>query len=273
MNYHEAEKLLGSSYSQLRCQHTERGHNYIKIHWERYVNLLTMMPPVNSKTRVLEIGASILSAHLHLTYCCPTTVIYHEKEPEWEKRFSELQITSFASDLMRDKLPVQDNSFDLILFNEVMEHFPLHPAFFVRQLIKKLSDNGELFFSVPNFATSEKRLQFLFGKNPQDNMDDQFIYYAHHREPVMKECIELIEKCGGKIIENRWFEGDGDTNLLAIIKRVLFHLYRKRIHYLVHFLLPSTRRYIYIRAIKNENFNDNSRNIVPPLSLTKEFAG
>src|SRR5690554_3941873 len=218
-----------------------------------------MMPPVNSKTRVLEIGASILSAHLHLTYCCPTTVIYHEKEPEWEKRFSELQITSFASDLMRDKLPVQDNSFDLILFNEVMEHFPLHPAFFVRQLIKKLSDNGELFFSVPNFATSEKRLQLLFGKNPQDNMDDQFIYYAHHREPVMKECIELIESCGGKIIENRWFEGDGDTKLLARIKRVLFHLYRKRIHFLIHFLVPSTRRYILIRAIKNEQFKDTSQ--------------
>lgn len=271
MNYREAEKLLDSSYSKLRSQHSDRGHHYIRTHWERYVNLLTMMPAINSKTRVLEIGASILSAHLHLTCHCPTTVIYHEKEPEWGKRFSELHITSFAADLMRDKLPIQDNSFDLILFNEVMEHFPLHPAFFVRQLIRKLSDKGELFFSVPNFATSEKRLQLLCGKNPQDNMDKRFIYYAHHREPVMKECIELIEKFGGKIIENRWFEGDGDPDRLATIKRLLFHLYRKRIHCLVHFLVPSTRRYILIRAIKNNQFYDTPQNCIPPISLTREF--
>ena len=272
MKYLEAESLLNKSYVEIKPQHDERGHVYIKEHWARYINLLALLPPINRNTRLLEVGASILSAHLHMTYGCQTTVVYHELEREWSARFSQLGITAFPVEMMRDPLPVKDDSFDLILFDEVMEHFPIHPAFVMRQLINKLAGPGELFFSVPNFATSEKRLRLLFGKNPQDIMDERFIYYAHHREPVMQECVRLVQECGGLVFFHKWLELNGDPGVVPFVKRHLFHLYRRRFHPLIHFLFPSMRRYIVIRAHKKSSYNNDKTACLPPLSISAEFA-
>ena len=56
ITFTEAEKLLQKSYSEIKKYHNEKGHQYIKLHWNRYVNLLSFMPPVKDTTRVLEIG-------------------------------------------------------------------------------------------------------------------------------------------------------------------------------------------------------------------------
>jgi SAM-dependent methyltransferase len=272
MNYREASASLSKSYSVIKPQHDERGHIYIKEHWARYIGLLTLLPPLSKNTRVLEVGASILSAHLHMTYGCPLTVIYHELESEWSARFSQPGITAFPLEMMRDPLPVKDDSFDLILFDEVMEHFPLHPAFVMRQFINKLAGSGELFLSVPNFATSEKRIQLLLGKNPQDVMDERFVYYAHHREPVMQESIRLVQECGGLVFFKKWLELDGDPAVIPLVKRHVFHLFRGRFHPFLHFLFPSTRRYIVIRAHKKPSHYNDENACLPPLSISAEYA-
>lgn len=267
----EAERLLQKSYSKIKKYHNEKGHQYIKLHWNRYVNLLSFMPPVEGITRVLEIGASILSSHLHNTYDCPTTVIYHPLEPEWKNRFDSTGIKSFAVDLMKESLPVDNDSFDLILFNEVMEHFPLHPAFFFYQLFQKLSEKGSLVFSVPNFVTSEKRLQMLCGRNPQDMMDQKYIYYAHHREPVMEECCSIVKQCGGVIKWSKWLDLDENPDLLPSLKLLFFHLYRRRVHPFFHFLFPSMRKYILIIAGKDPVFKPDDSLCAPPLSISNEY--
>lgn len=271
ITFTEAEKLLQKSYSEIKKYHNEKGHQYIKLHWNRYVNLLSFMPPVKDTTRVLEIGASILSSHLHLTYGCPTTVIYHPLEPEWKNRFDSIGIDSFAVELMKEPLPVENNSFDLVLFNEVMEHFPLHPAFFFCQLFQKLSKKGSLVFSVPNFATSEKIFQMLSGRNPQDMMDKKYIYYAHHREPVMEECCSIIQHCGGIIKCRKLMDLDENPGLLPSLKLLCFHLYRRRVHPFFHFLFPSMRKYILIIAGKDPAYTPDESLCIPPLSASREY--
>ncbi len=272
MTYREADRLLRKTYSEIKPQHSERGHRFIEEHWTRYIGLLALMPPLSRQTRVLEIGASILSAHLFKTYQCPVTVVYHEIESEWKERFSLLGIPAYPVELMRDCLPVENDSYDLILFNEVMEHFPLHPGFFMRQLIQKLSAHGELLFTVPNFATSEKRLQLFLGKNPQDSMDEQFVYYAHHREPVMAECVELVEECGGTVVYHHWCDFDGDPALIPLVKRHLFHFYRHRLHPFLHLVFPSLRKYLVVKAAKKAGFDFARSTLVPPLSASMEFS-
>ncbi len=271
MKFTEAQKLLEKSFSEIKNLHSTEGHQYISVHWNRYVNLLTLMPSINSSTRILEVGASILSSHLHKTYGCPTTVVFHPLEPEWKNRLEISGIEAFAVDLLCEKLPVENNSFDLILFNEVLEHFPLHPEFFLCQLLQKLSENGTLLFTVPNFATSEKRLQLLTGHNPQDLMDQKYIYYAHHREPVMEECCTLIKKCGGLIKFRNWVELDENPDFFPTLRQLLFHVYRGRIHPFIHCLFPSTRKYILILAGKDPTFKPDESICIPPLSQSKEY--
>ncbi|MCX7726444.1 MAG: class I SAM-dependent methyltransferase, partial [Chitinispirillaceae bacterium] len=271
MEYREVEKQLKESYNKIKNEHSECGQKYIKEHWKRYVTLLTILPPLNKDSKVLEVGASILSSHLYFTYGCNVTVVFHELEVEWKERFLKQGIKALSLELMRDPLPVTDNFFDLILFNEVIEHFPLDPSFFLYQLIGKLSENGIIVFSVPNFATSEKRLQLLCGKNPQDMMDKKYVYYAHHREPVMNECIELIKKCGGEILSKQWLDMDGDPAFIPSVKRLLFNLSKLRIHSLLHFVFPSMRKYIVIKAKKSPSYKVNSNDTIPPLSISGEY--
>lgn len=271
MKFHEAYSQLEKSFSEIKQYHSEHGYQYIRVHWNRYVNLLTFIPAIKSTTCVLEIGASILSAHIRKKYNCPVTVIHHPLEPEWKKQSDDLGIRSFPVDFMCKPLPVEKSSFDLIFFNEVMEHFPLHPSFFLCQIIQKLSPDGILLFTVPNFATSEKRLQLLFGHNPQDNMDRKYIYYAHHREPVMDECCEMIKECGGIIKCREWIDLDDNPQLISSIKRHLFHLYRRRLHPLIHLLIPSMRKNIVIIAKRNPNYTFDENRCIPPLSISKEY--
>jgi len=248
MSYSTTEYFLKQTLKKVKHQHTPQGLAFIAEHWSRYVRLLGMLPRLDKNSRVLEIGASILSAHIKFSCKSTVTVLYHEIEPEWKNRFTELDIEAHPVELMRDPLPVEDKSFDLILCNEVIEHFPLQADFFMRDLLKKLNAKGMLLFSVPNFATSEKRWQLLCGKNPQDVMDKNYIYYAHHREPVMAECIDLLERSGANIVSRRWVDFDGDSGFIPTLKRHLFHVYRKRFHPLLHLLVPSMRGYIVIAA-------------------------
>jgi 2-polyprenyl-3-methyl-5-hydroxy-6-metoxy-1,4-benzoquinol methylase len=160
-SYVQAESMLTRTFTALRHQHQKVGHDFIKTHWRRYVNLIMRIPLINEHSTVLEIGASILSNVIKREFKASVHTIYHELEPEWPARFAVEGITCYPCEMMRDPLPVADSSFDVILFDEVMEHFPLRPEFVLRQIIGKLKPEGRLIFSVPNFATSEKRLDLL----------------------------------------------------------------------------------------------------------------
>jgi SAM-dependent methyltransferase len=229
------------------------------------------MPDISEKSRVLEIGASILSNVIKSTWKPFMETVYHELEPEWKNRFDHAGIHSYPAELLRDPLPVPDSAFDLILFDEVLEHFPVEPHFFLRQCIGKLKPDGQLILSVPNFATSQKRVQLLRGENPQDRMDIKYIYYAHHREPVMNECIEMVKQCGGIIEEYEWSDFDIAPGIVNEIYYMLRCLKHKMFHRIVHQLIPSTRNYLFLRIRRDKNFKFDESSIIPPLSISGEY--
>ena len=271
MNYSQANFELTKVFNEIKECHSPAGHIFIATHWTRYVNLLTLLPKLSSKSIVLEIGASILSSAISRIFGATVHTVHHELESEWPSNYRKDVVQCFPAEILRDPLPVADNTYDCILFDEVMEHLPVRPEFVVRQIICKLKAEGELIFTVPNFATSQKRLSFLFGKNPQDHMDPLFVYYAHHREPVMNECIDIVKSCGGTVIESQWTDFSFKA---AAYKRAWYYLRQLRfgnIHPLIHRIIPSTRDYIFIRVKRNQEFKLNVADCIPPLSKTSEF--
>jgi 2-polyprenyl-3-methyl-5-hydroxy-6-metoxy-1,4-benzoquinol methylase len=265
--------MVQRTFDGVKEHHSPAGHEYIRTHWRRYVHLAMRLPALKPGTRCLEIGASIFSNLLVHEFGASVTSIHHELETEWQKRYRAEGVTSYPCELMRDELPVPDNSFDLVVFDQVLEHFPLAPDPVVRQAIAKLAENGSMLFSTPNFAVSEKRVALLLGKNPQDPMDRQFVYYAHHREPVMQECIDLVDRCGGIVFDSEWSEFDVATGLRSSVWELLRHLRHGRIHRLAHFFLPSTRAYLFLHIGRKKGSRFDSEKNLLPLSTTGEFSG
>ncbi len=270
--YVEAEGLLKRTFEEVKHQHaTEAGRDFIRRHWSRYVHIIQALPEIPHGARILEIGASIMSNVLKSRFGAEMHAAYHELETEWPDRFRPAGIHAVPVELMRDPLPFDPGTFDLILFDEVVEHFPLSPEFFFKQIFRLLKPEGQLVFSVPNFATGEHRWQMLRGLNPQDHMDARFIYYAHHREPVMTDCLGWIRASGGKVLESRWSDYFPPAGIFATLWTALRYLRHLEFHRIAPMFFPSMRRYIFIRAVRDAGYKCSPHELVPPLSLSREF--
>jgi SAM-dependent methyltransferase len=264
--------MVRRTFEAVKSNHEKTGHGFIRAHWQRYIHRAMRLPRLEPGAACLEIGASIMSNLLQREFGARVCAVYHELETEWPGRFAPLGITALPCEMMRDPLPVPNAAFDLILFDQVLEHFPLDPEFVVRQVIAKLAPGGRLLFSVPNFATSEKRIALLKGENPQDRMDPLFIYYAHHREPVMRECIDLMNRCGGTVHDSEWSDCDVAPGWFAEGCEAIRHLKHGKCHRVVHFLIPATRAYLFLVVGRGTETPADAGAMVPPLATSGEFA-
>lgn len=270
-SYYQSEKILRTVYSTVKNEHAPRGHEYIQTHWKRYVHLIMRMPVINGQSRVLEIGASILSNVIKSIWNPSMVTVYHELEPEWKNRFDRAGIQSHAVELLRDPLPVPDNAFDLILLDEVLEHFPVDPQFFIYQCLMKLKPEGQMMLSVPNFATSQKRVHLLLGHNPQDQMNKKYIYYSHHREPVMSELLQMVRECGGLIDSYEWTDYDVEPGFVSAAYHILRCVKNRMVHRILHQLIPSCRDYLFLKVRRSGCFKYDTTLSTPPLSTSDEY--
>lgn len=271
-DFASAEALLQRTFNGISHLHaTPAARAFIAAHWNRYVNILAKLPAFEPGAPVLEVGASIVASAMKTGLGADMHVAYHEMETEWADRFAAEGIKGSPVELLRDELPYASGTFAFILFDEVMEHFPLAPDFFVARLIRLLRPGGQLILSVPNFATWEKRLALLRGRNPQDQMDQRFVYYAHHREPVMAECEELAHRCGGIVKERLWTDYGPHASVARTAWNMLRYLRHLEFHKLAHALFPAMRSYLFLRIERDPAGRDMTLP-PPPLAGSPEFA-
>lgn len=269
-DYAACEAALARTWNEIARFHpADAAKAFVAAHWSRYAHVLASLPPLAEGSPVLEVGASIVASALKRVYGLDVSVAYHELEPEWEARFRAEGIAGTPVELLRDELPYAPGSFALILCDEVLEHFPLDPAFFVSRLIRLLRPGGQLILSTPNFATWEHRMALLRGRNPQDPMDARFVYYAHHREPVMAECEDLVRRCGGTVLERKWTDYAPPVPAARRAWDMLRYLRRMEFHRIAHAAWPSMRSYLFLRVGRGEEVTDPLP--PPPLAASGEF--
>ena len=98
-------------------------------------------------------------------------------------------------DLNKEKIPREDNSFDIIIAGEVLEH-TINPYKVVKEFHRILKQNGILILSVPNSCSLVNRLNMLRGKLPTGcAMPSNDNTYAHHIVDFnLKSLKEVLEK-------------------------------------------------------------------------------
>lgn len=208
---------------------------YLAYHRERFFELDNVIVDLLQHThqpRVLDIGMSINSVILNellpsarIEICDRSDVVIGEKQPF---RLYNADLTD--PDLDRKDLP---ETFDLIIFAEVLEHLLANPVRVLKFFLRHLSRTGSLIVTTPNFFSGGNLRALEQLENPQPifparlkrGQEMEF----HVREYSMSELLLLGEEAGGLptafFYSSCWDDPSPDipeehrTNLFAIFRR------------------------------------------------------
>jgi len=114
-------------------------------------------------------------------------------EERWLKEFDVLE-----HDIERSPLPFLNDTFDAILFTEVLEHIAItHPKSIANEIQRVLKPGGVLIFSTPNVCNISNIYALFHGHNIFWPMD---IFYGsmdrHNREYTPQEVLDLLGRSG-----------------------------------------------------------------------------
>jgi len=116
-------------------------------------------------------------------------------------------------DIAREKIPFQDESFDLIFFMGVIEHLHDSPKEPLEEMRRVLKPGGHLVITTPNGAHLRSRLYLLFGKSVHPDFkcwfngksfEDYTGYFGHVREYTQDEIKRILGWLGFEVVRTRF---------------------------------------------------------------------
>ncbi|MGH7043031.1 MAG: class I SAM-dependent methyltransferase [Acetobacteraceae bacterium] len=119
-----------------------------------------------------------------------------------------LNPSSLRCDLDRDPIPAEDNSFDAIIINEVIEHLRINLIHSINELRRVLKPGGVLLMSTPNFRSVGGICNFIFkgeawscvgGVYEQFSLLETHGTMGHIREYTPTELKTFLERIGFKV--------------------------------------------------------------------------
>jgi SAM-dependent methyltransferase len=216
----DPEDLLNSMAEQFPdCLDYWREFNRYKF------NLEQLLPLVGPDSNVLDIGAGhgVMSVGLRATGAEVTAVdswIPYTRDESGNdpamhrtgnrenilKRFRDHGIHAIETDILADKLPLEDGSIDVAIILAVIEHFPGSPKRILEEAKRVLKPAGVLVIEVPNAAALRNRLKLLLGRSIHFAIEDWYYsdpFHGHFRELTMAELKKHVEFLGMETIWTR----------------------------------------------------------------------
>jgi len=225
----ESERPETSDYLQ------RHAHEYI-----RTVSDIVEYRPNASGTRIMEIGAFFGAVSLALSrfgYSVTATDIPEYIDmPEQIARYAKHGVATKGIRLQDYVLPFEDESFDVVIMCEVLEHLNFNPIPLMKEINRILSKGGILYLSLPNYAAIRNRLRVLRGGAPGISIDDfydqvrpgsQVIVYGHWREYTGPEIREMLTPLGFSIARQYYFGLSEVQKGGGIKKRIARAMYRQ----------------------------------------------
>ena len=268
LNTETAERAVDSAMAEiadfdLRIEGAAQGMpkagslSYIERHRHEYVRTvrdINEFRPPTGHVRVLELGAFFGVNCLALKKLGYDVTAADMPEfmdlPEQIERYRSYSIATKSVRLEEIVLPFADESFDVIIMCEVLEHLNFNPLPLLKE-INRIGAVGSIFYlSLPNAANIYNRIRILRGEAIGVSVDSFFcqldptsseIVNEHWREYTAAEVRLMLERLGFRI-EKQYFFSLGET----LVKPTLRH-YLARIFYSCFPFLKENQTTIAVR--------------------------
>jgi SAM-dependent methyltransferase len=180
--------------------------SYFTQHRNRYKSDLELVREYYKEGSILEIG----SLPCHLTYCLGKLgylVTGLDIEPARAENFiKKNDLNIVRCNIETEKIPFANESFHLILFNEIFEHLRIDPIWTLKEIHRILNPAGRLILSTPNLYAWKNITAFLKGKglgNPYEQFEKLYTlgHMGHVREYSSTEVKLFLEKSGFEVIK------------------------------------------------------------------------
>lgn len=147
--------------SRYRSELSKENLDYFLIHEKRLTATLEFFwPEMVTAEKILEVGSYgfFHNAFEHLLQPKIIDVTIFDQNLPVGKHTIDLfgrdGVTAYNVDLERDLIDCQDESYDTLIFTEVLEHFTRDPMFFLHEANRILSPGGRLLITTPNVSAA-----------------------------------------------------------------------------------------------------------------------
>ncbi|HTW96317.1 MAG TPA: class I SAM-dependent methyltransferase [Candidatus Methylomirabilis sp.] len=174
---------------------------YFLFHQHRFEQLFSLLGDYDKDSSLLDVGAFELHGLLGAYY-----LGFHKIFGIDLGLFNDLSVSRAAKigaiikncDLEKEKIPFSDQSFDLVILSETLEHFNFHPQRVFTEIYRVLKPEGELIITTPNLLRLNNRLKLILGKSINSDLGENYGPGTHYREYSAAELEFLLRLSGLK---------------------------------------------------------------------------
>ena len=175
---------------------------YFDIHEARYKYIAAKTEKM-SKGKVLDVG------------CYPGHMGEILEKQGWEvwgicSPFEEMKGERIkAVNVEKEKWPFENESMDLVVMTEIIEHLTDDSKKYLREAFRVLKKGGKILITTPNIIRWQNVIKMILGKNIYFPIIQlaQDIYYRHNREFTMDELAMILKESGFEIGDKDFFVG------------------------------------------------------------------
>lgn len=228
---------------------TQKEREYFWTHSVRYYETLLRIQQIAGQNRLTILDIGCFPYHVgralellgHTMYGIAS---YHEKIKN-----DKIAIVNIET----EKFPYKDNFFDVVLFNEVIEHLPQSPIPALKEIHRVTKKGGYMMITTPNIARSINRGKLLFGKNVmypitvyfEENGKGNTIYHRHNREYTLDELTQIVKETDWNIETSEYFISYTPFRKRAVPDSVLFFIGKLANYYLM-LLFPALQDTLFV---------------------------